>query len=77
VTLACALPAAASVRLSVYDLRGARVATLADASLPAGTHSFRWDGRGADGGAVSPGVYLARLEAAGQAVTTRLVRLAH
>lgn len=76
VTLACALPAAGRVRLVLYDLRGARVTTMSDATLPAGSHSFQWDGRDAQGIAVAPGMYLARLEAGGAAVTTRIIRLA-
>ncbi|MEO5987668.1 MAG: glucoamylase family protein [Candidatus Eisenbacteria bacterium] len=76
VTFACALPAPGRVQLALYDLRGARVTILSDATLPAGSHTFQWDGRDAHGMAVSPGMYLARLEAGRDAVTTRIIRLA-
>lgn len=60
-TLSFALPAAAVTRLAVYDAQGRLVHTLVDGALPAGAHSFAWDLRGGDGGALSPGLYLARL----------------
>jgi hypothetical protein len=34
-----------------------------------------WDGRGADGGEVSSGVYLYRIEVGGEAVSGRLVKV--
>jgi hypothetical protein len=52
-----ALPRAASVRLSVYDVAGREVAMLRDGLVPAGHN--RWDfGRGAS--AVPSGIYFAR-----------------
>jgi hypothetical protein len=48
--------------LAIYDLRGARVATVVDAELPAGEQSAEWVGLGAGGTPVPSGVYFARLE---------------
>jgi hypothetical protein len=59
--LSFALPAAAIVRLAVYDVQGRLVHTLVDGALPAGRHVLAWDLRGGDGRTLSPGVYLARL----------------
>lgn len=56
------LPQPGPVRLSVYDLRGCRVADLIHAQLPAGPHSAFWDGRLADGRAAPGGTYLFRLQ---------------
>jgi hypothetical protein len=55
------MPVAGHVALGVYDLRGARVATLVDADVPAGRHASPWEGV-LDGGAKAPaGVYFVRL----------------
>lgn len=71
-TLAFALPATGRARVAVFDLGGRLVRTLVDASLEAGPHQAVWDGRDDAGRVVGAGTYLARLEAAGTASTTRL-----
>jgi hypothetical protein len=70
---AYALPAAGHVRLSVYDVRGRRVATLLDGAQSAGPHTLRWEGRAANGDALPPGAYFARLEFAGRSEVRKLV----
>jgi hypothetical protein len=55
----------APVTLAIYDAAGRLVRSLAQGSLPAGEHAIAWDGRNAQGRAVSGGVYLVRLEAGG------------
>lgn len=74
VELSFALPAAGRARLTLFEVTGRRVATLIDASLPAGTHAARWDGRIGHRNAPA-GVYLARLESGAQVVTTRVMRI--
>ena len=56
------LPAAADARLSIYDITGREVATLADGSrqLAVGHHSLVWDAAG-----MASGVYFVRLSADG------------
>jgi hypothetical protein len=56
------LPVPADVKVSVYDLAGRRVATLADGRQPAGRHAVAWDGRDGAGSRVGAGVYFVRLE---------------
>jgi alpha-mannosidase len=68
--LAFSLASRSHVRLTVHDLRGARVATLFDGALPAGRQTVAWSARG-----VRPGVYFARLEAAGRIERRRIVVL--
>ena len=41
----------------------------------AGTHAVAWDGRDGRGAPVPAGVYFARLEAGGEALDRRVVRL--
>jgi hypothetical protein len=70
------LSQAAAVRLEVFDVRGARVAVLANGvTLAAGGHARAWDGRDQTGHLVPPGVYLVRLEAGGKAWTGSVARL--
>jgi hypothetical protein len=72
-TFVFALPAAGHVRLSVYDVRGRRVATLLDGTQPAGQHTLRWEGRDAAGGSLSPGAYFARIEFAGRSAVRKVL----
>ncbi|HTK31777.1 MAG TPA: FlgD immunoglobulin-like domain containing protein [Candidatus Saccharimonadaceae bacterium] len=66
------LPSEMSARLSIFDLSGRRVASLADGVLGAGDHELRWDLRGANGVRVADGVYFVRLEAAGRTLAERM-----
>jgi hypothetical protein len=51
------IPVAGRVDVSVYDVLGRHVATLARGDLPAGARSLAWDGRTVDGVRAAPGVY--------------------
>jgi hypothetical protein len=61
------------VALEIFDVRGARVRTLATGRWPAGAHAVAWDGRRDDGQRTAPGVYMARLAAGGYRATRKLV----
>ena len=63
------------VNLSIFDVRGARVATLVDETQPAGVKSIVWSARDDRGQALASGVYLCRLEAGGEHQTLKLVLL--
>jgi hypothetical protein len=62
------LPVRAHVRLDVYDVRGRLVARLEDGPREAGVHEVHFTPRG-----LASGVYLARLRAAGQVRTIRML----
>lgn len=62
-TIRYALPTASLVTLTIYNVLGQEVATLADEVIPAGYHTVRWDGQSKSGGRVASGVYLYRIEA--------------
>ena len=49
------------VTLEIYDVRGARVATLVDSNVGVGFHSMTWNGRDDSGKPVGSGVYFGLL----------------
>ncbi|MEM1041234.1 MAG: right-handed parallel beta-helix repeat-containing protein [Bacteroidota bacterium] len=66
-TVGFALPEAASVRVSVYDVLGREVAVLVDAPLEAGRHAVQLEA-----GRLASGVYLVRMVAGGYAAVERV-----
>lgn len=56
------------VRLSVYNMLGQEIATIAEGSLPAGEHLATWNA-----GNLSSGIYLYRLVADGKTLTRKMV----
>jgi flagellar hook assembly protein FlgD len=71
--LSYSVPRAADVRLSVYDLAGARVATLVQRFESAGSREIVWDGNDSGGRHVGAGVYLVELTAGGERARGKLV----
>jgi photosystem II stability/assembly factor-like uncharacterized protein len=67
------LPHEADVEVTIYDVVGRRVTTLAHGRLEAGRHVIAWDGRDARGARATAGVYFARAESEGAARTRRVV----
>jgi parallel beta-helix repeat protein len=61
------------VRLSIYNTRGALVASLVDMAGTPGAYSAHWDGTDSEGRAVSSGVYFYRLQTGAVAVTRKMV----
>ncbi|HXG00179.1 MAG TPA: kelch repeat-containing protein, partial [Bacteroidota bacterium] len=62
-TIRYALPTAARVNLTVYNILGQRVSELVDEVQASGNHSVMWNGRNQAGAQVASGVYFYRLEA--------------
>lgn len=71
--IAFSLPNPGRVKLSVYDLAGARVRTLVDGDRSSGAQSVLWDGRDSQGSPVRAGAYFIRLDFAGRSLHQRLV----
>lgn len=63
-----ALRASHLARLTVYDVLGREIAVLVDGVMPAGTHNVTFDASN-----LPSGVYIYRLEAAGQVQTRRMI----
>ena len=62
-----------AVSLQVFNTHGQLVATLVEGTRPAGTYQTIWDGRDAQGQAVSSGTYIVRLDAAGQQASRKMI----
>ncbi|MEZ4396910.1 MAG: FlgD immunoglobulin-like domain containing protein [Candidatus Krumholzibacteriia bacterium] len=65
----------AEVELTVFDVTGRRVDTLAHGMLLGGTRELRWDGTDERGTPVAGGVYLYRLTVAGRSETRKMLLL--
>jgi hypothetical protein len=73
--IAFSLSRRALARLSIYDVNGARVATLVDGELPAGAHTVAWNGTDGRGETVASGVYYYRLDVGNDSATKSMVLL--
>ena len=69
------LPKTETVTLTLYNIRGQRVCTLLDKSLGSGEHEINWYAVNQAGQAVASGIYLARLQRAGEVKTRKVVVL--
>jgi hypothetical protein len=66
---------AGRMQVSIYDVAGRKVRTLADRVFPAGEHTLQWDGTDDAGGKVARGVYFVRSSV--QRDTGRIIVLNH
>jgi hypothetical protein len=74
VSLLVDLPTGGSAEAVVFDATGREVRRLEPGMLPAGASVISWDGLDASGRATARGIYLARVRAAGEERTVKLVR---
>ena len=70
-TVSYTVPSRGAVRVAIYDLRGAYVATLFEGERPAGAFSIDWN----PGATVSSGIYFARIEQNGATRSKKMVLL--
>jgi hypothetical protein len=63
------------VRIAVYDVRGALVRVLVDATRAPGVHAVTWDGRTEAGAPAASGVYLCTMRAGAFSASRRMVLL--
>lgn len=61
--------------LAIYDLAGRLVRPLSSGARTPGAHAVAWDGRDSAGHVVAAGIYLARLEVAGEISVRKVVYL--
>jgi len=69
------IPQRMEVDLTVFDVSGRRVMTLVHGTMPAGRTNVAWNGRDANGRAVSSGVYFYRLRSGSRVQTMKMVLL--
>lgn len=69
------LPEDAHTRMDVYNLKGERVRTLVNQTLPAGQYVQDWDGKNAVGQPVATGLYFIHLQTPGFSKTIKAVYL--
>ena len=69
------LPSAGRVNVIIYDMSGRAVRTLSDTEMQAAEHTLMWDGLDEAGNAVGAGVYFCRLQACGETVTQKMLRI--
>ncbi len=69
------LPERLDVNLTVFDVSGRVVRTLAEETFPAGRHERVWDGRDNAGARVGSGVYICRLEAGSRRASVKVLLL--
>jgi flagellar hook assembly protein FlgD len=70
------LPRAAEVEITIFNLRGQKVAALVQGQQPAGSHKIIWDGQDESGRRVASGVYLYQLQA-GKLVAMKKMLILH
>lgn len=61
-TIHFTLARAGHVELSIFNLNGQRIKTLANKNLPAGTHRVTWDGFTESGSSAASGIYFYRMK---------------
>ncbi len=69
------LPSAGRVDVVIYDMSGRAVRTLSDTEMQAAEHTLMWDGLDETGNAVGAGVYFCRLQACGETITQKMLRI--
>jgi hypothetical protein len=74
-TIGFSIPAAAGVRLEVFNILGRRVRVLLDEIRNAGRYRVEWNGLDESGAPAPTGVYLYRLQSAGHTQVMKMVLL--
>ena len=69
------LSASTHVNLSIYDVNGRLVSTLADCMMPGGGHEIVWDGRVSRGEQAASGIYFYKLSTGSEVLTRKMVLL--
>ena len=70
-----AMPRSGAVSVSVCDVTGRCIRSVAGGVLPAGTHVIEWDGRRDDGALVPAGIYFMRATGTNHSASLRIARL--
>ncbi|TFG93874.1 MAG: T9SS type A sorting domain-containing protein, partial [Calditrichales bacterium] len=74
-TIRYAVPYASQITIEIFDILGRKVATVLDQKQSSGWHTVQWNGRNDQHEAVTSGIYIARLKAADQVSTRKMILL--
>ena len=74
-TIRFSLTRGGRVRVTVYNVAGARIRSLVDAPLEAGPHVVRWDGKDDRGRDAGSAAYFIRMDAPGGSETRKAILL--
>ncbi|SYZ72543.1 Peptidase S8 and S53 subtilisin kexin sedolisin (fragment) [Candidatus Zixiibacteriota bacterium] len=66
------LPEHSKINLTVYNILGEKVKTLADGEFEAGSHAVTWDGTNQAGAGVASGIYFYKMTAGDKSVTKKM-----
>jgi hypothetical protein len=69
------VPRKMNVKMSIYDISGRLVKTVADGDVDAGEHTVTWDGKDSFRRDVSPGIYFVRMATPERAFQKKMVLL--
>jgi PKD repeat protein len=72
-TIAFNLPTAGQVELSVFNVLGQKVATIANGQFTAGSHEVTWNGTDENGTSVGSGIYFYRIQSADFDQTKKMI----
>ena len=72
-TISYSVPAAGHTSLRVYNLKGQLVRELVNGAREAGQHTVVWNGKDANGNAVSSGIYFYSLTSGGKTVNRKML----
>ena len=61
-TISFSIPKDSKVELSIYNIKGQKVKTLAKSDFEKGIHQVIWDGKDNTGKSVSSGIYFYKME---------------
>jgi hypothetical protein len=72
-TISFTLPQSQIVSISIYDVNGRLIKTLADAQMQQGAHQLIWNAKDEKGNAVTVGIYFLRMQSENYTGTKKLV----
>lgn len=67
------LPESSFINISVYDLKGKRIAELVDDNLPQGVNTYYWEAEVGKSNTITPGVYFIRVVYSGKLFMFKVV----
>lgn len=74
-TISFNMPVSSEANLTVFDILGREIRTLAMGQLGAGYHEFIWDGKNNAGNSVSSGIYFYKLKTADYSAQKKMILL--